>query len=361
MGRASSLDASAGVRSLRLRRSGRRTDSASLAYGSTSWGIAIAFTKCSWKRGSTAVSIFSTRPDDVLDLGARAAVQQRDTRPGPCGVARRRHALGVAVGDEPEDERVHRVDVRPERAGESDPIDPLDPVVLHEQRAAGVERSLGELDLAHVVLRDHELGLAAPEDVRERAPVRDDPRGALGERAVDGPVRRQHTREVELRDRLDDPGPADTRDLGLGEPGLVRPRVVPDHAETRLERLGIDAHRSTAPGAARCPQEICAPSKAGPVGLDAARRRSRFPSTISAFVPTSTTRLTSSCRCGASERALPPCPRRRDPRCREDVARAPGWTGMPTSRAGRRTASSTVSENGAAPRASGRCRAGGDA
>ena len=47
--------------------------------------------------------------------------------------------------------------------------------------------------------------------------------------------------------------------------------------------------RSIAPGAARWPQLIWAPSKAGPVGLDAARSRSRSPSTISAFVPTSTT------------------------------------------------------------------------
>ncbi len=56
--------------------------------------------------------------------------------------------------------------------------------------------------------------------------------------------------------------------------------------------------RSIAPGAARCPHEICAPSNAGPVGLEAASRRSRLPSTISAFVPTSTMRFTSSPRCG---------------------------------------------------------------
>ena len=52
--------------------------------------------------------------------------------------------------------------------------------------------------------------------------------------------------------------------------------------------------RSIAPGAARWPQEICAPSKAGPVGLDAASRRWRLPSTISALVPTSTIRVISS-------------------------------------------------------------------
>ena len=46
--------------------------------------------------------------------------------------------------------------------------------------------------------------------------------------------------------------------------------------------------RSIAPGAARWPQLICAPSKAGPVGLEQASRRCRLPSTISALVPTST-------------------------------------------------------------------------
>ena len=90
--------------------------------------------------------------DDLLDLGARASIQERDPCAGPGGVPGRRHPLGIAVGNEPEDERVDRVDVRPEGAGEPDPVDALDPVVLHQQRAAGVERRLRELDLAHVVL-----------------------------------------------------------------------------------------------------------------------------------------------------------------------------------------------------------------
>ena len=63
--------------------------------------------------------------------------------------------------------------------------------------------------------------------------------------------------------------------------------------------------RSIAPGAARWPQLICAPSNAGPVGLDAASIRSRLPSTISAFVPTSTIRFTISCWYGASDRITP--------------------------------------------------------
>ena len=71
--------------------------------------------------------------------------------------------------------------------------------------------------------------------------------------------------------------------------------------------------RSMAPGAARWPEEICAPSKAGPVGEEQASSRSRLPSTISALVPTSTTSIISSCRCGLSlsttaAQSAPTCP-----------------------------------------------------
>ena len=52
--------------------------------------------------------------------------------------------------------------------------------------------------------------------------------------------------------------------------------------------------RSIAPGAARWPQEICAPSNAGPVGDEQASSRSRLPNTISALVPTSTISVSSS-------------------------------------------------------------------
>ena len=63
--------------------------------------------------------------------------------------------------------------------------------------------------------------------------------------------------------------------------------------------------RSIAPGAARWPPLIWAPSKAGPVGLDAASSRRLSPSTISAFVPTSTTSVIRSASCGSSARMTP--------------------------------------------------------
>ena len=84
-----------------------------------------------------------------------------------------------------------------------------------------------------------------------------------------------------------------------------------DHCSTPMTRnrgsnvsLSIRI-RSIAPGAARWPEEICAPSKAGPVGDDAASKRSLFPTTISALVPTSTTSVFASDFWGASANTTP--------------------------------------------------------
>ena len=78
---------------------------------------------------------------------------------------------------------------------------------------------------------------------------------------------------------------------------------------------GSISTRSMAPGAARWPEEICAPSKAGPVGEEQASTRSRLPSRISALVPTSTTSISSSDWFGPSESATA-------------AASAPTWPAM---------------------------------
>ena len=109
--------------------------------------------------------------------------------------------------------------------------------------------------------------------------------------------------------------------------------------------------RSIAPGAARWPPLIWAPSKAGPVGLDAASRRSRLPSTISAFVPTSTTSVNALGLVRLPRRGSPrPCRRRRGRRC--TAGRRPGrpdGRASPSSAAVVRTARSVASANGARP------------
>ena len=93
--------------------------------------------------------------------------------------------------------------------------------------------------------------------------------------------------------------------VGVGAPGSSDHASLPIVRKRSSSVSGSIRTRSIAPGAARWPHEICAPSKAGPVGLDAASSRSRLPSTISAFVPTSTIRLTMSWSCGASDRITP--------------------------------------------------------
>ena len=102
------------------------------------------------------------------------------------------------------------------------------------------------------------------------------------------------------------PGAADAGDAGVvGRPGSSDQASAPITRNRGSIVSGSMRTRSIAPGAARCPQLICAPSNAGPVGLEAASSRSRLPSTISAFVPMSTSRFTISWSCGASDRITP--------------------------------------------------------
>ena len=99
--------------------------------------------------------------DDALDLLTRAPVEEGDARSVTGRVPGGAHTARVAVGDQPEHERVNGVDLRAESSSEPDPVDLLDAVALHQEPAAGVERRLGELDLPDVVLRDREPGSPA--------------------------------------------------------------------------------------------------------------------------------------------------------------------------------------------------------
>ena len=83
----------------------------------------MASTKCSWKRGSTAVSIFSTRRT-TPSISRRAAPDSRAMSAPVAGrVAGGPHPVEVAVRDEAEDHRVERVDLAAERAGQADLVD----------------------------------------------------------------------------------------------------------------------------------------------------------------------------------------------------------------------------------------------
>ena len=230
-------------------RSGRATTAARFGNAAVLCGKAIASTKCSWKRGSTAVSIFSTRRTTAFDLAPRRARQERDERAGPGRVAGRPDVGEVAVGDEPEDHRVDRVDLAAEGAGQPDLVELVDRELVHQQPDARVERGLGQLDGPDVVLGDGDARagprpVALVEDVAEGPTVGDDPRRACRQAAVDDAVLGDDAGQEHLGDDLDDARAADAGDAGLGDAGregrLVRPGVHADDPEARLERLAVD-------------------------------------------------------------------------------------------------------------------------
>ena len=159
-------------------------------------------------------------PDDPLDLAPRRARQQGDQRAGPGRIPGRADVVEVAVGDEPEDHRVERVDLAAEGAGEPDLVDRVDLELVHQQPDAGVQRGLAELDRADVVLGDRDArpgtgSVALVEDVAERPAVGHDPRRARGKRAVDDAVLGHDPGEEQLGDDLDDPRAADAGDARL--------------------------------------------------------------------------------------------------------------------------------------------------
>jgi hypothetical protein len=195
----------------------------------------MASTKCAWKRGSTAVSTF-----------ACGLIQQGDARAGARGVAGRIDLRKLAVRDHAEHHGVFYVDVTAEGAGEHDAVDRVDLEPVHQQAGASVERRLGQLDRAHVVLHDADLRLALANQVGEGAALGLNARRALSQAAVDGAVAQDDAGEVHLGQRLDNARAADAGDAGLlgrlGEARVVGPEIRADHPEARLQGLAVDAH-----------------------------------------------------------------------------------------------------------------------
>src|SRR5882762_2489624 len=195
-----------------------------------------------------------------------------------------------------------------ERAGQPDAVDLVDAHVVHQQPDARVQRRLGELNRAYVVLGDLQWRRSSIHRVGKGAPGLHDPIAARGECAVHHPVLADDAGEIHFGDDFDDPRAADAGYTragdGLVEAGLIRPQIGAYDLELRFECRGIDAHALDRPGSRALTQLICAPSKAGPVGLEQASSRSRLPRTISALVPTSTSSVSFSERSGRSARIM---------------------------------------------------------
>src|SRR5262249_50612915 len=142
--------------------------------------------------------------DQVFDHAARLRIQQGDTRAGAGSVAGRADLREIAVRDHSEHHRVFHVDMTAEGAGESNPIYVIGAKVIHQQPYSGVERSLGELNRADVVLRDHQRVRARVKNIRVGAAVLDDAPGAGGELAIDHAITVDDTRKEQLSNRFDD-------------------------------------------------------------------------------------------------------------------------------------------------------------
>ena len=138
----------------------------------------------------------------------------------------------------------------------------------------GPQRGLRELDGADVVLGDRETGGAVvEEDVGEGAAVGDHV-GRAGRGLAAGSCRRRRSRPARKSSAsaltIPEPHTPVTAGATVANPGSSLHRSAPMTRTDGTSVVRSIRTRSIAPAVARWPQLICAPSKAGPVGLDAA-------------------------------------------------------------------------------------------
>ena len=150
----------------------------------------------------------------------------------------------------------------------------VDAEVVAEDRPAGRDRRLGELQLAHVALRE--------EDSSARLKTFSSP--IFAEPSPTSRARSARTCRGSRPRRA--PRPRRRAPSRRGPP--ARRRRSPSAAPRRRR----SCTPSIAPSAARMPQRICAASNAGPAGAAVASARADEPSTISELVPTSMKRRT---------------------------------------------------------------------
>ena len=77
--------------------------------------------------------------------------------------------LQRAIGDQAQDHRILHVDMAAEGAGKPDAVHLFEPQLVHQQAHARIERGLGQLNGAHVILRDRDQRLAIAHHIGEGA------------------------------------------------------------------------------------------------------------------------------------------------------------------------------------------------
>ena len=150
--------------------------------GSVLCGIAMAPTKWAWKEGSIAVSTFSMRRT-TPSISLRAeALRSAMRAPVPAALPAEPTLSSAQSGTRPRIIACLTSIWLPKAPASVMRSTVADAVAVHQEAHAGIERRLGELDGAHIVLRDRDARLALADEVAEGAPVALDAR-ACGPRA----------------------------------------------------------------------------------------------------------------------------------------------------------------------------------
>ena len=184
----------------------------------------------------------------LFDLGAGGDVAQRY----PCArtgrIARRGDLVQRHVGDHPQNHRVFGRNMRPERAGQNNPVHPVDGHFVHQQAGSGVECGFRQLDRANIPLSDGDPWAALGAGVMDKIGMG----AALGHRATctgclgraNQTGRIHQTRHAHLGHGFDDARSADAGDArGCGrcvKPVFIRPQIAANHPKPRLFTDWID-------------------------------------------------------------------------------------------------------------------------
>ncbi len=180
--------------------------------------------------------------------------------------------------------------------------------MIHQQLDARIQGGLGQLDLPDISLRDDHALVTLVQHVRPGpvSGIRCGVRAAKEPSTTPSALMMPHKYISATASMIPEPQMPVTPNAAMeaANPGSSDHSSEPITLKRASSVAGSMRTRSIAPGAARWPQLICAPSKAGPVGLEQASKCSRFPSTISALVPMSTSSEISSSACGSSARIM---------------------------------------------------------
>ena len=184
----------------------------------------------------------------ILDLAARALVQQRHARAGTGRVAGSPHIFKGTIRDHPQHHRIFRVDMGAKGTRQHHPVNRCQLHLVHQQAKAGMERRLGKLDRPHIILGHDDIVRYA---VGKGPAIDLNARAARRHRAVDNAITCQDFGEIHLGQHLNNAGPANAGDPRclhrFVKSVLIRPLFRTNHPKARLQRILVDTDAFNCP------------------------------------------------------------------------------------------------------------------